>query len=59
MWNKSPVLVVIRTSVGKTLLFQILAMSVSSGTTVVITPLVLLQDYIVQRCCTVRILCVK
>jgi superfamily II DNA helicase RecQ len=40
--NKSPVLVMIGTSVGKTLLFQILTISVSSGTTVVITLLVLL-----------------
>jgi superfamily II DNA helicase RecQ len=40
--NESPVLVVIGTSVGKTLLFQILAMSVGSGTTVVIMLLVLL-----------------
>jgi superfamily II DNA helicase RecQ len=45
--NESPVLVVIRTSVGKTLLFQILAISVGSGITVVITLLVLLQDHMV------------
>jgi superfamily II DNA helicase RecQ len=42
MRNESPVLVVIGTSVGKTLLFQILVMSVGSGITVVITLLVLL-----------------
>jgi superfamily II DNA helicase RecQ len=47
MRNESPVLVVIRTSVGKTLLFQILAISIGSGTTVVITLLVLLQDHMV------------
>jgi superfamily II DNA helicase RecQ len=45
--NKSPILVIIRTNVEKTLLFQILAISVGSGTTVVIMLLVLLQDYIV------------
>ncbi len=38
--NKSPVLVVMGTSVRKTMLFQILAKSVSSGTTVVISLLV-------------------
>jgi superfamily II DNA helicase RecQ len=47
MQNKSPVLVMIRTSVGKTLLFQILTINIGSGTTVVIMLLVLLQDYIV------------
>jgi superfamily II DNA helicase RecQ len=57
--NESPVLVVIGTSVRKTLLFQILVISISSGTTVVITLLVLLQDHMVQRCCTVGISCVK
>jgi superfamily II DNA helicase RecQ len=45
--NKSPVLVVIRTSVGKTLLFQILAISVGFGITVIIMLLILLQDYMV------------
>jgi RecQ family ATP-dependent DNA helicase len=59
MRNESPVLVVMGTSVGKTLLFQIPAMSVGSGTTVVITPLVSLQDHMVQRCRTVGISCVK
>jgi hypothetical protein len=57
--NKSPMLVIIRTSVEKTLLFQILVISVSSSIIVVIILLVLLQNHIVQQCCTVRILCVK
>jgi superfamily II DNA helicase RecQ len=57
--NESPVLVMMGTSVGKTLLFQIPAMSVGSSTTVVITSLVSLQDHIVQRCRTVGISCVK
>jgi superfamily II DNA helicase RecQ len=57
--NKSPVLIVIRTNVEKTLLFQILVISMGFDTTVIITLLVLLQDYIVQRYRTVRILCVK
>ncbi|KAL5316178.1 hypothetical protein ACEPPN_017056 [Leptodophora sp. 'Broadleaf-Isolate-01'] len=59
MRNESPVLVVMGTSVGKTLLFQIPAMSVGSGTTVIITPLVSLQDHIVERCRKVGISCVK
>ena len=59
MKNESPVLVVIRTSVGKTMLFQIPAKSVRSRTTVVITPLVLLQDHIVERCQKVGISCMK
>jgi superfamily II DNA helicase RecQ len=45
--NKSPVLVVIGTSVRKTLLFQILAINVGFSTTVVIMLLVLLQDHII------------
>jgi hypothetical protein len=50
MKHKSPIVAVIRTGVGKTLLFRLLAKSMSSGTTVVITPLVSLQDHIVERC---------
>ncbi|KAH6661841.1 hypothetical protein B0J14DRAFT_571422 [Halenospora varia] len=57
--NKSLVLVVIGTSVGKTMLFQIPAKSMSLGTTVVITPLILLQDHMVKRCQKVGILCTK
>jgi superfamily II DNA helicase RecQ len=57
--NKSPVLVIIKTNIEKTLLFQISAISVGSDTTVVIMSLILLQDYIVQQCYIVRILCVK
>lgn len=59
MRNESPVLVVMGTSVGKTMLFQIPAKSVDSGTTVVITPLVSLQDHMVERCRKVGISCVK
>jgi RecQ family ATP-dependent DNA helicase len=59
MKNESPVLVVMGTSVGKTMLFQIPAKSVSSGTTVVITPLISLQDHMVERCQQVGISCTK
>jgi RecQ family ATP-dependent DNA helicase len=59
MQNESPILVVMGTSVGKTMLFQIPAMSVGSGTTVVITPLVSLQDHMVERCQQVGISCTK
>ena len=57
--NESPVLVVMGTSVGKTILFQIPAKSVDSGTTVVITPLVSLQNHMVERCRKVGISCVQ
>jgi superfamily II DNA helicase RecQ len=50
MKHESPILVVMGTSVGKSMLFQIPAKSVSSGTTIVITPLVSLQDHMVERC---------
>jgi superfamily II DNA or RNA helicase len=40
---------VIGTGIGKTLLFQLLVKSISSGIIVVISLLVLLQDYIVER----------
>jgi superfamily II DNA helicase RecQ len=47
------------TGVGKTLLFQLPAKSISLGTTVVITLLVLLQEYMVERCQKLGISCVK
>jgi superfamily II DNA helicase RecQ len=40
---------VMGTGVRKTLLFQLLAKSMSSGTIIVISPLVSLQDHIVER----------
>ena len=39
MENKSPILVIMGTGAGKSLLFQLLARSQKSGTTVVIVPL--------------------
>lgn len=59
MKHESPILVVMGTGVGKSMLFQIPAKSVSSGTTIVIMPLVSLQDYIVERCQQARFSCTK
>ncbi|KFZ23111.1 hypothetical protein V502_02410, partial [Pseudogymnoascus sp. VKM F-4520 (FW-2644)] len=59
MKHKSPILVVMGTSVWKSMLFQIPAKSVSSRTTIVITLLVLLQDHMVEQCQQVGILCTK
>ncbi|KAK6591435.1 DNA helicase [Botrytis cinerea] len=50
MKHQSPIVAVMGTGVGKTLLFQLPAKSMSSGTTVVISPLVSLQDHMVERC---------
>ena len=59
MKHESPILAVMGTGVGKSKLFQIPARSVSSGTTIVITPLVSLQDHMVERCQQVGISCTK
>ena len=59
MKHESPILVVMGTRVGKSMLFQIPAKSVSSGTTIVITPLVSLQEHMVERCQQVGISCTK
>jgi RecQ family ATP-dependent DNA helicase len=59
MKHKSPVLAVMATGHGKTMLFQIPAKSMSSGTTVVITPLVSLANHMVERCQQAGISCVK
>ncbi|KAH7416632.1 hypothetical protein BKA64DRAFT_565862 [Cadophora sp. MPI-SDFR-AT-0126] len=50
MKYQSPIVAVIGTGVGKTLLFQLLAKSMSSRIIIIISSLVLLQDYIVKRC---------
>ena len=59
MKHQSPIIAVIGTGVGKTLLFQLPAKSMSSGTTIVISPLVSLQDHMVERCQQAGISCVK
>jgi superfamily II DNA helicase RecQ len=48
--NKSPMLVIMGTGAGKSLLFMLLARTVSAGTTVVVTPLISLQDDLADRC---------
>jgi RecQ family ATP-dependent DNA helicase len=59
MKHQSPIVAVMGTGVGKTLLFQLPAKSMSSGTTIVISPLVSLQDHMVERCQQAGISCVK
>jgi superfamily II DNA helicase RecQ len=59
MKHESPILVVMGTMVGKSMLFQIPEKSVSSRTTIVITPLVSLKDHMVKRCQQVGISCTK
>jgi superfamily II DNA helicase RecQ len=49
MKHQSPIVAVMGTGVGKTL-SQLPAKSMSSGTTIVISPLVSLQDHMVERC---------
>ena len=49
MKQQSPIVAVMGIGVGKTLLFQLLAKSISSGTTVIVSPLVSLQDHMVER----------
>jgi superfamily II DNA helicase RecQ len=50
MRNKSPILVVIGTGAGKSLLFQLPAHSQKSGTTVVVVPLKSLKKSLHERC---------
>ena len=59
MKHQSPIVAVMGTGVGKTLCFQLPAKSTSSGTTVVISPLVSLQEHMVERCQQAGISCVK
>jgi superfamily II DNA helicase RecQ len=51
MANVSPVLVVMGTGAGKSLLFQLPAHSQKSGTTVVVVPLKTLERDLHERCC--------
>ena len=59
MKHQSPIVAVMGTGVGKTLLFQLPAKSMNSGTTIVISPLVSLQEHMVERCQQAGISCVK
>lgn len=58
MENKSPILVVIGIGVGKSLLFQLLAYSQKSGTTVVIVPLKSLERSLHDQCHKAGISCI-
>ncbi|PVH73936.1 hypothetical protein DL98DRAFT_575954 [Cadophora sp. DSE1049] len=59
MKHQSPIVAVLGTGVGKTLLFQLPTESMSCGTTIVISPLVSLQEHMVERCQQAGILCVQ
>jgi superfamily II DNA helicase RecQ len=59
MKHKSPILVIIGTGAGKSLLFILPARSMSTGTTVVVSPLISLQDDLVDRCHKAGILYIK
>jgi len=59
MRNESPILVVIGTGAGKSLLFQLLAHSQKSGTTVVIVPLKSLEKSLYERCQKAGISCIQ
>ena len=55
MRGQSPVLVVMGTGGGKSMLFMLPASSVAGGTTIVVVPLVSLQGDLQERCRTARI----
>jgi superfamily II DNA helicase RecQ len=59
MKNKSPILVVMGTGAGKSLLFQLPAHSQKSGTTVVIVPLKSLERSLHERCHKAGISCIQ
>jgi hypothetical protein len=59
MENKSPILVIMGTGAGKSLLFQLPARSQKSGTTVVIVPLKSLERSLHQRCQEAGISCIR
>jgi superfamily II DNA/RNA helicase len=59
MKNKSPILVIMGTGAGKSLLFMLPAHRISTGTTVVVVPLVSLQGNLDQRCRAAGISCIK
>jgi superfamily II DNA helicase RecQ len=57
--RKSPVVAVMPTRAGKSLLFMLPAWAEQGGTTVVVVPLVALRGDIVRRCKTLRISCAE
>jgi superfamily II DNA helicase RecQ len=59
MRNESPILVVMGTGAGKSLLFQLPAHSQKSGTTVVVVPLKSLEKSLHKRCQKAGISCIR
>lgn len=59
MSNKSPILVIMGTGAGKSLLLQLPARSQKSGTTVVIIPLKSLERSLHERCQKAGISCIR
>jgi RecQ family ATP-dependent DNA helicase len=59
MRNESPILVVMGTGAGKSLLFQLPAHSQKSGTTVVVVPLKSLEKSLHERCQKAGISCIR
>ena len=59
MRGESPILVVMGTGAGKSMLFQLPARSQKSGTTVVIVPLKSLEKSLHERCQKAGISCIR
>jgi superfamily II DNA helicase RecQ len=59
MMNKSPVVVVMGTGVGKSLCFMLPAASCPGGLTIVVVPLVSLQGDLMDRCRKLKISCAE
>jgi superfamily II DNA helicase RecQ len=57
--GKSPVVAVMPTRAGKSLLFMLPAWAEQGGTTVVVVPLIALRGDIVRQCRKLGILCAK
>ena len=57
MQRRSPVVAVMGTSIGKSVLFILLATASRLGVTIVVVPLDLLYSNMVDRCCAVDIRC--
>lgn len=57
-WGESPVVAVMPTGGGKSMLFMVPAFAAPGGTTIVIVLLVVLQADMIQQCQELSILCV-
>lgn len=58
MQQKSPIIAIIGTGIGKSLIFILLALT-STSVTVVIIPILVLKNNLKDRCIKARINCVK